>query len=550
MTIYLKKKSHLWYGMETNAICLFIKEHKQGIFLFLIVLLGIFLRIIYFQGIVHDEIMNIIGAMNILANQYDPLNDHLIPAVRYVFISIVTLFVFIFGPTHYAVVPIPFLFTIGTIILLYFIGKKLWNERIGYIAAFLLTILPLHIKYASILETDVVITFLMAICFLLYLSKKSMWSYGCIGIILGLGSFIKIFIMLLFPVLFFDLLLKKEIKPIFIISCAALMAVLPFLLWQYSFSNNFLYHLSVEQNLDEFWAYRIRVGQNDYSFFQYIFNPFSTLPEPSLFHVYPILVFVYFWYNLWNWHSLLKKEYIEHLLWFWLIAGFLILEYTPIIPKDQRYLMIIAIPLILLVSFLIDRIKNYKIILCLLLIFLGFTFFQLGKHTLFNPKFHVDGHAIYSEEHGMYELVLKYFHEKDIYVVHYSQIPQLTYYFKFSKNYSGVAGYKGPTKTSFYDLHYTDNLEEIHDSFVIADFRFMTSEADWWGYYQRTNGSEASIERLRKGDIPQTWKWVYSVLALDGSNLIIVYYIPPSGKSDISLNYFMTDEGIKKFLGL
>ena len=112
---------------------------KIRFLLILIILLGIVLRFLYIQRIDFDEVTYITGAMNILSGSYT-LDTYWAPHLRYVFIGIITPFVFFFGPYHYAVIPIPFLSTIGNIIIIYFIHKKIKNPTtltIPYLAIIL-----------------------------------------------------------------------------------------------------------------------------------------------------------------------------------------------------------------------------------------------------------------------------------------------------------------------------------------------------------------------------------------------------------------------------
>ena len=142
---------------------------KEYLILMGILLLAFFLRILYFNKPNIDEIRYVITAKNILAGTYDPTTIFHGPALRYVFMGIVTFFVKFFGPSHYSLVLIPLFSVFGTIVSVYFIGKRCVNTKVGLLAAFLLAIFPLNIINSTLLEADVVISFLMCICFLLYL---------------------------------------------------------------------------------------------------------------------------------------------------------------------------------------------------------------------------------------------------------------------------------------------------------------------------------------------------------------------------------------------
>ncbi len=302
-----------------------------------------------------DEVLYITAAKNILAGEYHPLDVWHSPMLRYGFVGIVSIFVYLFGATHFGVLWFPLLATIGTFFVIYFTGKKLFNERTALIACFLFSIFPLNVKYATVLEADVVISFLMGICLLLYLYRKMIWSYLLIGLILGVGIFVKFFILLLLPVLCIDLLKQRQIKPIVFMGLGLLIGSVPFLLYQYVEAGDVLYHISLDKELAvEYKDVHLIEFTEGFSFTDYMFNPFIKKPEPSLFGIYFYLFLIALFYSLY------KREWNNYMLWLWVILGYLVIELHPLIMSIQRYLMIIEIPFILFIASFITKIKGKK----------------------------------------------------------------------------------------------------------------------------------------------------------------------------------------------
>lgn len=90
----------------------------------------------------------------------------------------------------------------GTILLTYYVGGKLRSPRVGLIAAFLIAITPLHIKYSKIIRSDVLLTFFLLLAFwycLAIVTKPSNKNYFRSGFCLGLAVVTKYPAIILMP---------------------------------------------------------------------------------------------------------------------------------------------------------------------------------------------------------------------------------------------------------------------------------------------------------------------------------------------------------------
>ena len=477
---------------------------SENYILISVVFLSIILRVLYFEHVDFDEVMYVTAAKNIIAGQYDITTVPWAPTLRYFFMFLVTVLVYLLGTSHYAVSVLPFVSTLITITCVYFIGKKLVNKKVGLISALLVAIFPLNIKYASMLEADVVITALMGVCFVLYLYKKEVWFFFLIGVILGLGMFIKFFIALIGVIISLELLKKQEFKAIIVIILGALLSSSPFLLYNWSNTGDFLYHIHEDQRLVNDYNEKVILSDSTQltSFVPYLLNPFFKKPEQSLFNVYFILILSYFYY------SIKRKEWNYGFFWLWLISGYLVLELPSIIPPVQRYLMIIIIPLVILLGIWLGKIEKKTHLSLVLVILLFISLFQLGEFTVFDNTPRTSEQRI--------SILLKSLPPKDVYVTHNNQVGYLTYYLDYNYNYSGLFGYQGYTNHAFYDLHFVDNLSAIRNAYVVIDYRLITDGTDIMDYYAKNNGSIAYITDPK---VPEDWHGIYGLT--DGHGNIV-----------------------------
>lgn len=81
------------------------------------------------------------------------------------------------------------LFNVGCIILTYLIGRKLFDDKIGFVSALLLTFSPTFFRFTTILYTEISSLFFVLLGFYLFLLKKYTWS----GFVLGIAIMSRFF---------------------------------------------------------------------------------------------------------------------------------------------------------------------------------------------------------------------------------------------------------------------------------------------------------------------------------------------------------------------
>lgn len=84
----------------------------------------------------------------------------------------------------------------ASVYVLYLIGKKLFNEKTGLMASFLLAISPLHVRDSHYITTDVPSLFfiLVSFLFLVYLVHEGKWKWYILsGLFIGISSTVRYF---------------------------------------------------------------------------------------------------------------------------------------------------------------------------------------------------------------------------------------------------------------------------------------------------------------------------------------------------------------------
>ena len=92
---------------------------------------------------------------------------------------------------NYLAIFVQLLFSIGSIYFTYLIGKKLYSEKAGLIAAFISALLPDYLIQENILNTETIFVFLLLLSFYFLISDKIIYSF----IILAIGCYFRPILM-------------------------------------------------------------------------------------------------------------------------------------------------------------------------------------------------------------------------------------------------------------------------------------------------------------------------------------------------------------------
>jgi len=184
-------------------------NRKEVIFLFLIIILGILLRLNFSNRIVSDEPAHFTEAIQIARGEipfYQSQRGYLLSIIR----------ALTFRLTGYCVFCQRFLvliFGVGVIYLTYYLGKILYDEKVGLLSSFLVSIFPLFVSLSRSIMNDMVGIFFSLLATCLYIkgleerNKKMIWTSG---IALGLGLLCNPFVFLFLFVIFFYFLLERR----------------------------------------------------------------------------------------------------------------------------------------------------------------------------------------------------------------------------------------------------------------------------------------------------------------------------------------------------
>lgn len=121
------------------------------------------------------------------------------------------IFFNLFGSSIF-VARLPFaLMGLGSVMALYFLGKELYNTKIGLLSSFLLAIFSYHSWASKIGYLEPLATLLIILSLLFFLKSLKNSKYFIIfGIILGLTLLTKYTVWFILPVIFVYLLIKKR----------------------------------------------------------------------------------------------------------------------------------------------------------------------------------------------------------------------------------------------------------------------------------------------------------------------------------------------------
>ena len=450
-----------------------ISFNRPEIWLIFILIFALCLRLYFFVGLNwSDDPGYVSDAYRVLKGDFY-LGKYL-AGERLMMIYPIAFLFFLFGINNFSAALYPLLSSLGSIVIIFYLGKLLFDEKSGLLSAFLLSIFPLNITYATWPMPDVPVAFLSALVVLLFLKAKNLKDrelnkkrilFLLSGILIGISYLNKvsgaIILLFLVPYILYDTIKKRKID------------------WDYSFLFlGFVLILLFEgtfyfiNNGDFFTRYRTvsefyvpgRAGINsDLKFYpEIMFNLSHNLSfnwgnlyfvHYGLFYYFILISFIYI---------LIKRDKKSFIPFLWFVLLFLYLEfgsmsYTQYVPihKLPRHLTVITIPALLCLSyFLTDMVKGKypqrKKILFVAVV--GFILISSVLYTKFTSDY------LKASTFDMKEIYkyLKDYPDKNIYC-DIGTLSHLRFYFGF-KNDEHIK-----------DLSFVKNVKELRDSFVILN---------------------------------------------------------------------------------
>lgn len=489
-----------------------MRKHKAVLLLLLIVIFGLLLRLYFFTKIISgDDLEYYNFAYQI--KQHTFKHDASFHSPRIGLTYPTAFFYNLFGISEITSNLLPLLVSVLSIILIFYLGKIMFNEEIGLIASFLLSFFPLNVFYSTTLFPDLPSAFFTALSVFLFFKaekNKSNLNYLLAGLSVGIGYLMKELsaLILIFFIIF--ILYKKNFKKSHLLILLGFFMIFLFELFYYSIKTS-----------NPLFRYTIVSSQATNIMRTYYPNYFGIAALSRLFLHYPYLIFTdtstVFFYALTALSFIYciakrRKECYALLMWIAPIALYVnfgslsFSQYVPL-PAGVRYLEIITIPSILLISFFLYQNRSLfsrlfmPVILGLLMLtsvyFIAANEQRNGTENLY-----------------MASSFLKSVPEKTVYTDPRSA-EILKYLFNFERN-NFVEGFNKYDALEFNkDRNNLVDLNGIHDAYVVVNWRMINALL--------TNYKDMKLPPEVK-EIPKNWQEKSSY----GNEIskLTVYYVP------------------------
>src|SRR3989338_3594766 len=195
---------------------------KRKIILAIILLLALIIRLIFFQGTdASDSLKNTRYAYDISKGVF-PTDESQGNFRIGLFIPVSILYI-VFGVNELSSAAFPLAASLFGIVLIFLFGKLLFNEKIGLVAAFLLSIFPLDVLYATRLMSDLPSGVFSALSIYFFLkaektdkktgtSTKNYMLYALSGVSLGISFSIREMAIVIFLFYIVYAVYNKKLK--------------------------------------------------------------------------------------------------------------------------------------------------------------------------------------------------------------------------------------------------------------------------------------------------------------------------------------------------
>ncbi|MFH8119930.1 MAG: glycosyltransferase family 39 protein [Candidatus Aenigmatarchaeota archaeon] len=507
----------------------------------LISIFALFLQLIFFTGytahpsdegiILRNSYLVLKGEFLSLLKQYRSVRESGLydPSEAFSFRPFMFLpiafFWLVFGINEFTTVLWTIICFQGIIITTYFLGKILFNHKVGIIAAFLISIFPLQLLYSTRVSIDTPLTFFMGLSVLFFLkgehklSDKNTKYFLLSGLCLFFAYLVKITAVVLFGVyIFFILFYKRKIhKKYFSLLIIFLFGLMCESLFYYNLTDHpFLRHM-----VNRGFLLSKRINEPTRNITITNFLKLCYIESEPIFYLsymfglnvpieykYPHIEFFYFFVLLGVVICFLNRKRSSDFLLIWFFILFLWLEFGTtgiqvtdgtlnywVVQKHDRYMMILSIPSVLILSYFISSLKN-RVIEGIILLFLFISSLYFVNTSNSSLK---DVTSDMKEAHSF----LKDKPEAEIYC-DYLCVDFLNYY----------SGYKRTQHLHILPINMSE-LENIKNAYVIVGG-------------SRTVGI-CCIEEMQPKFIPTNWIDVFrgaGELNEFRKSRLIIYYVP------------------------
>jgi len=468
----------------------------------LIVLFGLFLRLIFFSGMgISDSLAYSRAAHEINKGQGINPNSTLTLSTKLGLIFPTALSYRLFGVNDFSSVIFVLIISTASLILIFYFGKLLFNEKVGLFASFLLSFFPMDIVYATKLNSDTPSAFFMAFGVYMFLhaeikgSLKYGLSYLISGVLIGIGYLIRESALLIALFFIAYIAYKRKIKKeYFIVPIGVLIVFIVESFIFFSLTGDPMYRFVESQRyLDEAVSGR-------YNYFGRLDFPIGLLHYPWLFLTNNLLIYFYALISISIAYSLFyrKKETYTMMMWFIPLLMYLsfgsssLTRYLPFKAVD-RYTYILVVPGVLLLAFFLSEKKAAikKLVMPVTLAFLlltsvGSIYIREDRHLLDNLR-------------QLYPFVKAA--DKTVFIDDRS-LAAIDY----------ISGYKINKNLE----KYPDSLSKAEDSYVIINRNMIRN-------LKEANKNLVFPDEIE--NIPKEWKVIKEIGRIE-KDKIMVYYAP------------------------
>ena len=488
-------------------------RYRNHIFLALILAFALALRLLFFTGIGASDSLAYAELSYNFGNPEKISHGDLFLSSRIGLFFPVNLLYGIFGVNEFSSNILVLLISLASIVLIYKFGKLLFNEKAGLLSALLMSFFPMDVVFSTRLLSDIPSAFFAALSVYFFLrsekiKRKAKSGFYCLFSGLALGAAYLIREMSLLMGLFFIVYVvyKRKIRMeyFFMALGFVLMLSLEFLYFLSLTGNPFFRYMSISTEINTIVETdNYGRGSLPFSLFHYPYIIFTD-SLLGLFYPFIFIAMAYF---------IMRKKRETYSMLFWFVPVLLYLSfgsesfarYVPI-PVAARFLFIISIPGILLLSYflsqdeeIIRKILMPSIIALLFLTSIGYIYASEHRFAINNEK------SSYN--------YLQSLPEKTIYTD--SRTASIFDYlsgFKGGENIKSFNYYKFLDPESTYAL----DLSQKKDSYVVINWNLIN-------FFVSSKKGIVFPEEIY--DIPQSW-----VLEKEfkgrGQEKIQIYYSP------------------------
>jgi len=351
MEIYIKILPLTW-GMKTAG-------YK---YLIAILVLALSLRIIFFTGADHsDSLLYYTYANEAAKGTFELTQNHFSSRIGLIYPQ--ALVYRLFGVSEFTSNVLSLIISLAGIILIFYLGRMLFNEKTGLIAALLLSFYPLDVIFATRLLPDFPSAFFMALSVFFFLKAeketKKAGFYFLSGLSWGIAYLIKeVSVILAFFFFAYAIYKRKFNKSYLLILLGFVLLLLVEFLYFYSGTGNpFFRHSQIESEevsylLESYSNYFTLPGMVSRLLFHW---PFLILHDLH-YGLFFAFIFIAAAYCIFN-----RKENSSILL-IWIVSLMLYMNFGTLslknyipIPITAKFLSIITFPCILLLAYFLGR---------------------------------------------------------------------------------------------------------------------------------------------------------------------------------------------------